>query len=394
MIQDKSLRKTEDTFNLQLIITEQCNLHCRYCFEINKSSRFMPLELAKRLLANELGQENGPKKYQIDLVGGEPLLHFDLIKEIVEYGKLNVKLWAKKFWFVIGTNLMLLNPERERWLEENKHCVILSTSLDGTREAHNHYRCCSYDAVANNLPFYRRLYPFQGVKMTIGPDTIGSVYEGIRNIESMGLLVAANVVYEPVWGDLENKKACLEKFSRQLQILIRYYESKPNARLPNLLSLPIHKLPFHGEEENHWCGSGINMKAYDTDGRELPCHRFSFFSSKKIYEGSDSFGPRVSTKCDYCIYAAACPTCRGYNWQLYNNPNSRSSYHCEFIKLQLLATAKLEYLRNVDLVKGLASGNLPPDVPPGVLRTLQGAIFVLNGMDEGRIISECEVGWP
>ncbi|MCE5329858.1 radical SAM protein, partial [bacterium] len=241
MVSDQECKNLGDDFNLQLIFTEQCNLRCRYCFEIDKGPRQMPLELAKRILERELTQEDGPSEYQVDLMGGEPFLFFDEVKELVEYFKLHTSEYNKKFYFVIGTNLTLLNSEIEQWLVENKHRVILGISLDGTRDAHNHYRCDSYDAVIRNLPFYKQLYPHQGVKMTIGPDTISSVYDSIRHIESLGLpYVAANVVFEPVWGDLDNKKACLREFSHQLELLVEHYAHNSNLQVPNLLSLPIH----------------------------------------------------------------------------------------------------------------------------------------------------------
>ncbi len=184
-----------DILNLQLIFTEQCNLRCRYCFEIDKGSRNMSLELAKSILERELCREDGISEYQVDIVGGEPFLFFNEIKELIEYSILHSNEWSKKFYFVIGTNLTILNPEIEQWLLKNRQWVILATSLDGTKDAHDHYRCDSYDTVIENLPFYMQLYPDQGVKMTIGPDTISSIYDSIRNIESLSLpFVAANVV--------------------------------------------------------------------------------------------------------------------------------------------------------------------------------------------------------
>jgi sulfatase maturation enzyme AslB (radical SAM superfamily) len=85
MTQNEKFKKPDDILNLQLIITEQCNLRCRYCFEINKGSRQMPLELAKEILKKELSIEDSPNECLIDLVGGEPLLRFDEVKELIEY---------------------------------------------------------------------------------------------------------------------------------------------------------------------------------------------------------------------------------------------------------------------------------------------------------------------
>jgi uncharacterized protein len=390
-ISDTHVRTPNDMFNVQIIITEQCNLRCSYCFEIDKGSQHMPIELAKIILEKELSREDGPNECQVDLMGGEPFLLFDEIKELIEYSILNANKWHKKFFFVIGTNLTLLNSEIEQWLVKNRRWVILATSLDGTREAHNHYRCDSYDVVINNLPFYKRVYPDQGVKMTIGPDTISSIYNGLRNIDSFGFnFVASNVVYEPIWGDLDNKKACLREFSNQLELLVEHYSRNVNLTIPNFLLLPIRNIICPREEDLRWCGSGLHMRAYDTDGRELPCHRFSRFSTTKIYEGTKSIGPHVSTECDQCMYVAACPTCRGYNWEVYGNPDSRTNYHCEFIKLQMLATAKLQYLLNKSLLESLLSGELPGDVPKNTLETLKAANLILKNLDVHRIIEDCK----
>jgi sulfatase maturation enzyme AslB (radical SAM superfamily) len=354
----------------------------------------MSLELAKIILEKELSREDGPSACQVHLVSGEPFIFFDEIKELIEYSIFNANNWHTKFHFLIGTNLTLLSLDIKRWLKKNRLWVVLVTSLDGTRDAHNHYRCDSYDTVIKNLVFYKRVYPDQGYKMTIGPDTISSVYDSILNIESLGLCPSANVVFETIWGELDNKKECLREFSHQLELLVEHYVHNLNLKIPNLLSLPIHKLLIlsPSDEDCRWCGSGLHMRAYDTDGRELTCHRFSCFCSNKIYEGSKSIGPRMSTECDQCMYITACTTCRGYNWQVYGNPDSRTNYHCEFIKLQMLATAKLQYLLNKSLIENLFSGESLENVPISTLATLKAANLLLNSLDDYKIINNCKVG--
>ncbi len=195
-----------------------------------------------------------------------------------------------------------------------------------------------------------------------------------------------------MWGDLETKKEYLRGFSHQLELLLEHYTHNVNLKVPNLLSIPIHKIVSQSNDNNQWCGSGIHMRAYDTDGRELPCHRFSRFSTNKIYEGFESIGVRIPTKCDQCLYIGVCPTCRGYNWQVYGNPDSRTSHHCEFIKLQMLASAKLQYLLNKSVIENILSGKLPEGIPGVTLKTLQAAILILNNLDENSIIADCEIG--
>ena len=116
------------------------------------------------------------------------------------------------------------------------------------------------------------------------------------------------------------------------------------------------------------------------------------FSTTKIYDGYKSIGPRVSTEFDQCMYIAACPTCKGYNWEVYGNPDLRTNYHCEFIKLQMIATVKLQYLLNKSLLKNLLSVELPDDVPKSTLKTLKAANLILKNLDEHHIIEGCKVG--
>ena len=379
-------------FNLQLMITEDCNLRCAYCFEIDKGPRQMDVELAKNILDHELSQPSDYDEFQVDLAGGEPFLHFDYLREIVQYGRENAARWDKQFHFFVCSNLTLLNDNIKEWLEANTDCVVLGTSLDGTKDAHDRYRCGSYDAVVSHIPFFKKTYPQQGVKMTIGPETIGSIYEGIKNIESMGLTPSANVVYEPVWGESANKRKSLVKFAEQLDLLVQHYLENPELDIPTILALPTQLSVVPQNAEHRWCGSGLTMRAFDTDGRSLPCHRFSRFCTKRVYLGQDSIGPRVSSKCDDCKFVDACPTCPGFNWQVNGHPESRTSHHCEFIKLQLLATAKLNCLKNQSLVRRLASSN-PPHAKElseddlNRLSSLQAAYLIMKSINADEILS-------
>jgi len=381
--------KPKVPLNIQLIITEQCNLRCDYCFEIDKGPKSMPVGLAKEIINRELSQQSEYDEFQIDLAGGEPFLHFNDLREIVDYSIQNSSRWNKKFYFFICSNLTLLDEKIKTWLEERRDYVVLGTSLDGTKKIHDHYRCNSYDIVVHQIPFYRKLYPLQGVKMTIGPDGIESIYEGIISIESLGLAPSANVVYEPVWGDSKSKKDHLRHFAEQLDLLIPHYIDNPDLEVPNLLSLPIRNIIMLRDPSYRWCGSGRTMTAYDTDGRKLPCHRFSRFCTGKLFEGPQSIGPRVETKCDSCVLAAACPNCPGYNWQVYGHPDSRTSYHCEFIKLQFLAAAKLIFLRNESLIAQLVNSETKnvPNVPKNTLESILAAEFVMQSLDVEDIIS-------
>ena len=68
-----------------LIITHQCNLNCRYCYESFKSTKAMPLDLAKEILMREFATADDYEGLMVDFMGGEPLVRFDLLREIAEW---------------------------------------------------------------------------------------------------------------------------------------------------------------------------------------------------------------------------------------------------------------------------------------------------------------------
>src|SRR3990170_5276180 len=92
-----------DERTLQLIITEDCNLRCRYCFEHTKSKRSMPTDVALAAVDKYLTADDSFSGVIIDFTGGEPLLHFELIRSVVEF--VHSKQWPKQHHFNIGSHL-------------------------------------------------------------------------------------------------------------------------------------------------------------------------------------------------------------------------------------------------------------------------------------------------
>lgn len=76
--------KQQPILCVMLIVTNACNLHCRYCFEGHKNPRKMTLDTGKRILAKALSEE-GRDVLKVDFFGGEPFLNFPLIKELCEW---------------------------------------------------------------------------------------------------------------------------------------------------------------------------------------------------------------------------------------------------------------------------------------------------------------------
>lgn len=127
---------------LTLQVTQQCNLRCEYCAYSGMyenrvhTNKKMDFEMAKKAIDFFIEHSRESKDIIVGFYGGEPLLMFPLIKQCVEYIESIVE--GKKISYAMTTNGTLLNDEVADFLAE--HEVILSISLDGSKEEHNLHR--------------------------------------------------------------------------------------------------------------------------------------------------------------------------------------------------------------------------------------------------------------
>ncbi len=342
----------EKRLALSLILTRQCNLRCQYCYEhhSNRNEDVMNFDVAKDSILRYMNADDGFKEVEIEFFGGEPLLCFSMIKELVEWFR--SQKWRKKHIFFIGTNGTIMNNEIKQWFLQNKQSVCAGFSIDGVEQAHNLCRDNSYNRVIENVPFFKENWPFQPAKMTITSDTIPYIAESVIHLENLDILFSANFVYEDVWGSPDKKKKLLEKFDEQLAILVDYYLEHPELEpvtpllpaLPEYLGNPNH---IHTEKEARFCGAGRDMVTIDVDGTILPCHRFSPWVTNRPLPSMDvnRHSEWKNDKCISCKLLRSCPTCIGFNWEINGDPSMRTDFHCETYKLGVIASARIEAAR-------------------------------------------------
>lgn len=127
---------------LCLNIAHDCNLKCKYCFadegEYKGCRQIMTAEVGKKAIDFVIKTSGPRRNIEVDLFGGEPLLAFDVIKEIVEYAKEQQKLHNKVIRFTMTTNATLLNDEIMKYIDENMGNIILS--IDGRKEVNDKVR--------------------------------------------------------------------------------------------------------------------------------------------------------------------------------------------------------------------------------------------------------------
>ena len=168
---------------LTLGVTERCNLNCSYCCYGGKfkehrshSNRSMSFEIAQKAIDSYLGNEViGDGIYPISFYGGEPLLEFDLVRQIVEYAEVRSKSLGKQIHFSVTTNGTLLREQIIDYLVE--HHFIILVSFDGPKQMHDRYRVFaggagSFDTVYGNLKRFVEKYPNyrdRGVNVVLAP---------------------------------------------------------------------------------------------------------------------------------------------------------------------------------------------------------------------------------
>lgn len=144
--------------SLCLHLAHSCNLRCRYCFagqgRFGGANELMPAETGRAAIDFLVDRSGGRKNLEIDFFGGEPLLNFEVLKELVDYGRTRGGDAGKEFKFTLTTNAVLLGGEVAQYLNDNNISVVLS--LDGRREVHDAMRLTaggtgSYNVVLSRI---------------------------------------------------------------------------------------------------------------------------------------------------------------------------------------------------------------------------------------------------
>ena len=112
-----------------LHISHDCNLRCKYCFastgDFGKGRKLMPFEVGKAAIDFLLEKSVGRENLEVDFFGGEPLMNFDVVKQIVEYARSKEEEYHKNFRFTITTNGMLLDDDTIDYINKEMYNVCL-----------------------------------------------------------------------------------------------------------------------------------------------------------------------------------------------------------------------------------------------------------------------------
>ena len=127
---------------LCLHIAHDCNLACKYCFaeegEYHGRRALMSYEVGKKALDFLIANSGNRRNLEVDFFGGEPLMNWQVVKDLVAYGREQEKIYDKHFRFTVTTNGVLLNDEIQEFVNKEMDNVVLS--LDGRKEVNDRMR--------------------------------------------------------------------------------------------------------------------------------------------------------------------------------------------------------------------------------------------------------------
>lgn len=270
---------------LCLHICHDCNLRCKYCFASTGSfgghRTMMDIETGKKAIDFLIEKSAGRRNLEVDFFGGEPLMNFDVVKQIVEYARIREKETDKNFRFTITTNAVLLNEDNKEFINKNMHNVVLS--IDGRKETNDRMRSRvdgsgTYESIlpklkdmaeARNQDNYYVRGTFTRENLDFSKDVLHLADLGFKQI-SVEPVVAAKE------SGLDIREEDLEQLFAEYEALAMEYINRENNKegfnffhfMIDLKQGPCIIKRLGG------CGSGHEYLAVTPEGDLYPCHQF------------------------------------------------------------------------------------------------------------------------
>ena len=270
---------------LCLHVAHTCNLNCSYCFasqgKYHGERAVMSFEVGKRALDFLVENSGTRRNLEVDFFGGEPLLNFDVVKQLVAYARGIEKDAKKNFRFTLTTNGMLIDDDVIDFANREMHNVVLS--LDGRKEIHDRFRVDyagrgSWDTI---VPKFQKLVEARGGKNYYMRGTFTHANpDFLRDIETMLDLGFTELSMEPVVCAADDPSALTQD---DLPVVLRQYEEladlmirrrkagKPFTFYHYMIDLTAGPCIY---KRISGCGSGTEYMAVTPWGDLYPCHQF------------------------------------------------------------------------------------------------------------------------
>ncbi len=276
-----------------LHIAHDCNLRCRYCFAETGSYEgprgLMSIEVGKQAIDYLIQSSGHRKNLEVDFFGGEPLLNFDVVKEIVRYARSLEKETGKHFRFTITTNGILLDEDKKQFINAEMDNIVLS--IDGRKEVNDKMRIRidgsgSYDSIINKFIDIAdsRNQDNYYVRGTFTRENL-DFKEDVLHLADLGF---KQISVEPVVAEEEAPYMLREEdlptlYQQYEELAAEYVKRKKEGRgfqffhfMVDLTGGPCILKRLSG------CGAGHEYVAVAPNGDIYPCHQFVGDETKKL----------------------------------------------------------------------------------------------------------------
>ena len=176
---------------IELFVTDNCNLTCPYCFVKNKNNdRWMSVKVAKRSVDFLLKESRSTHNVQITFMGGEPFLNFNLISKIIPFANSKADVLGKKISYHVTTNGTLFDKNILLFMEKYKLRALVS--VDGGEKNHNKTRKTisemgTFETVIGSIKLLKKIQPWAGVRMTVIPDSVDDLFKDVKELFGLGV---------------------------------------------------------------------------------------------------------------------------------------------------------------------------------------------------------------
>ena len=338
---------------LCLHIAHDCNLACRYCFaeegEYHGRRALMSYEVGRKALDFLVRNSGNRVNLEVDFFGGEPLMNWQVVKDLVAYGRSLEEPWHKKFRFTLTTNGILLNDEVQEFVNREMANVVLS--IDGRKEVHDRMRPFrggqgSYDIV---VPKYQKLaesrnqtnYYVRGTftrhNLDFASDVMHLADLGFEQISVEPVVAAEDEEYAIRKEDIPR---ILEEYDKLAVKLIRRKKEGKGVNFFHFM-IDLEGGPCVAKRLSG-CGSGTEYLAVTPWGDFYPCHQFvghEEFLMGNVDEGivrtdiRDNFkscNVYAKDKCKECFARFYCSGgCAANSYNFHGNINDAYDIGCE-----------------------------------------------------------------
>lgn len=285
------LKPTENYSGLSITfnVTEDCNLRCSYCYELDKKPGDLPIEYAKKFIdlmlsdPDPIGVKGTETEWMLksglilDFIGGDALVRPKLVGDILRYFVVRSTIlghkWARHWRASISSNGTLFSePGVKDFLIEFMGNISLGVSVDGCPEIHNLNRSNSMDAILKDWQWY---LDYAGdsatTKSTLNRRSIPYLAKSLKFMhEEMQLRhISQNFIFEPM-GETDEDLAELD---RQMEACIGYLLDHRHDLYWSMVDKNFGVGHPMAEPKKGWCGAGA-MPCLGISGKIYPCFRF------------------------------------------------------------------------------------------------------------------------